>query len=605
MAIEHYLPVRHILQNDCYEDTPEKCGAACVQMVLRAIGVRNARIVAGVRIIEEQDALYKQIRYKSPILTRGLWSSPPQGVTKVLNDESSQVQRPIRQPAPPRGAIRGIPASLTGNFNFSILGDTSVAPYSNDPGILKAIDSLVQIKQINLISRLLIRIIAQSGVAPIIAVREDNAHWVVVNGYQVEDSYTDTPSNGEIKAIAIRNPLGRYTYRNIECEPLSSTTLEVITDNKCEENVYLQDIVSYDTWEREYLFDDWAETFVVVCDQPPQIATGILGPLRILQPRAISSGQKPKAGSGKKNKTVDPNMVACSAIKDYDLKNRNTMVTEERVLQPIKVKRLDQSDGDYFMVPVGIENRIFALINISETGEFSEATVCPENHFIAPFHNRKEFQTLESSGDKNPLIGKKIRLGSNGNSPTIRRVALDRDHPYVWRPCYESFSSLRPFLNLKLTLNGDRNAQLYIPIDNLCLGNITDKTSGEIILPSPNYLELLEKCIKTTAENHNPRVDIGKVLANLSRSGRTVLVKYRTRMSSPGSGLDQELEQMKEIICQCLKELPQRTALEKFRIKAFKNDYFMTQKRGSGDDEPLASSPPSGGGDGFDIKIDC
>jgi hypothetical protein len=473
----------------------------------------------------------------------------------------------------------------------------------------------------------LIRTVAIKGAAPIIAVREDNAHWVAVNGFHVHDDYDDSDldQRDRIKAILIRNPLGRYTYRNTYCGSLPEEELEEITGHQCEMNPYVQDVVAYETWVREYLFADWAETFVTLCDKSESVASGILDRLHDLEPEPVMlssatsvkgdrdinatelqddsmsfsviyncvvrvfgiSGDKDPTCSITADEAIDR---ARRAIEDFNLSELNEDVTPQNIQRPVKVKRLDRIDGDYYLVPAGRENRIFALISIAVTGEFLEATVWPNRHYIAPFELHPDFRDL-TSGQKSRLRGRKIRLTADGPPLTIASVIRDATTPYVWRPSPSAFSMARPFLNLKITVQ-ERAAPIsfYVPVDDYCLP-VDD--AGAISLPSPNYLELLADCIKQKAGSI-----ADEVLVLINRRGNTVMVMYKSNQIQP---IEDELKAMTEIICQCLKTHPS-DAITHFRIKAFAGNAFLTKRRGGGEDLPLGAAPASGGGgDGIPI----
>src|SRR5262249_51521105 len=127
-----------------------------------------------------------------------------------------------------------VPVNWTTPYNFVIWGLNG--PDANpDPGLYRAIGIDDQVKQIEYLSRSIIRIIALAGVAPIVAVREDNAHWIVVNGFVIENDYSDSDFRklDKIKAMIIRNPLGRYTYTTESCGPLTDQEMQVITGNTC------------------------------------------------------------------------------------------------------------------------------------------------------------------------------------------------------------------------------------------------------------------------------------------------------------------------------------------------------------------------------------
>jgi hypothetical protein len=289
---------------------------------------------------------------------------------------------------------------------------------------------------------------------------------------------------------------------------------------------------------------------------------------------------------------------------------------------------LDRIDGDYYLVPVGVDNKISALINISAAGEFDGATILPINiprerdestdkskerrpaeikqdkdtrefykaiaepndHYIAPFDQHPQFRELTAGRDSS-LSGRKIRLTDGGALLTIASVIRDETTPYVWRPGPNSFSASRPFNNLKITVQ-ERNApfSLYVPVDDYCL---PDDGAGAILLPSANYLENVADCIK---QNAGSMVD--EVLVLISRSGTTAMVMYKSNRTV---SIQDETEEMRKIICECLQD-HRYPGLEYFRFKAFATNSFLTRLRGGGDDDPIIAEPQSGGGgNGFQI----
>jgi hypothetical protein len=645
MAKEFFLPVPLYLQVDCYKDTNEKCGAACTQMVLHDIDPQRP-LTKG-----EQDELFEEIT--DPPSGGNVWHNPPQGIKRVLNNKKPATRPPQRSVLKQeiQSIFKSQPAGQGAPYEFVILGDGSPDESNPNPGLPRAAGVSDQIEQIELLSRQLIRTVALRGAAPIVAVREDNAHWVVVNGFQVEDDYSDSAPNqrGKIKAMIIRNPLGRYNYSNVACGDLSDQEMRIITGHKCELNPNEPDVVPYSTWVREYMFSDWAETFVVVSDKFAQVADNSIARINSLALRgreksAISAicnrlarlfrafcGIFTKAASGS-NEAANPAgeeitaTVAVDrarrAIDEFNLSQINPRVTPRNALPPHRVKRLDRIDGDYYLVPVGVGNKISALINISVTGEFNGATVLPINvpregdgttdgpkerrvakieqdqvtrefhkavaepneHHIAPFDEHPEFGKLTAARESS-LSGRKIRLSNGGPPLTITSVIRDAAAPYVWRPDPNTFSASRPYHNLRITVQ-EREAPIpyYLPVDNYCLP--TDE-NGDITLPSANYLQMVADCIKQKAGNM-----IGEVLAQINRRGNTVMVMYKSNQTMP---IDQELKEMKKNICECL-NTHTFAGLAYYRIKAFATNAFLTGLRGGGEDGPLISEPLSGGG---------
>jgi hypothetical protein len=629
MPKQFFLPVPLYLQVDCYKDTNEKCGAACTQMVLHDIDPQRPFTK------REQDDLFSSITSK-PTEGGGAWFNPPQGIRRILNQEKPATRLPQRSVLKPeiQAIFKSFPADPTEPYEFVIYGDSS--PETNpNPGIPRATSVSAQIDQIEALSRQLIRTVALRGVAPIVAVREDNAHWVVVNGFWVEDDYRDDGLNqrGRIKAIIIRNPLGRYNYSTVSCGDLTDQEMQVITGHTCELNPNEPDIVPYATWVREYMFSDWAETFVEVCDWSAQVADNFLAQIYC---SASRSGGKSAirdlparwfrsfCGIFTKGK-ITPNVAidrAKRAIEDLNLTQLNPRISTQNALTPYKVKRLDRIDGDYYLVPVGEGNKISAFINITATGEFDGVTVWPINvprergettdrpkeyqtapieqdrdtkkflkaidepndHFTAPFEQHPQFRGL-TAGRNSSLSGRKMRMPDGGPLLTITGVTRDETTPYVWRPNAKSFSASRPFHNLKVTVQ-ERAAPItfYHPVDDYCL---PDDGHGNITLPSANYLEMVADCIKQKA---GALVD--EVLVEISRSGTTAMVRYKSNQTKP---IDQELVDMKKNVCECLNAHP-FPGLGFYRIKAFATNAFLTMLRGGGERDPLGSEPLAGGG---------
>src|SRR6266511_1650564 len=325
MAKEFFLPVPLYLQVDCYKDTNEKCGAACTQMVLHDIDLHRP-YTAG-----EQDVLFDEIT--DPPSGGNAWHNPPQGIKRILNE-----LKPATRP-PQRSVVQ--------------------------PDIPRKIDVSAQIEQIEALSRQLIRTVALRGVSPVVAVREDNAHWIVVNGFQVEDDYSDADpdQHGRIKAIIIRNPLGRYNYSTVTCGELSDQEMQLITGHTCELNPNEPDIVPYATWVRGYMFSDWAETFVMVSDLFPQFAEKSLAQTSSVASRPLEEAEifagcnwlarlYPAFFHTFKEDQITPTDAverAKRAIEEFNLSRLNPRVTPRNALPPYKVKRLDRIDGDYYL----------------------------------------------------------------------------------------------------------------------------------------------------------------------------------------------------------------------------------------------------------------
>ena len=592
MIKEYWLDTPHILQDDCASRTPERCGAACVQMVLHSVD--PGRPFGK----HEQDALFSDIKGNDP--ASSTWHSPPQGMKEVLNKQGPAARKPMRTLPPDISKLVGSPPILAARYEFRILGGSSGVPH--DPGILRAITYANQRRQIELLSGVLIQTIAVNGAAPIVAVHEDNAHWVVVNGFQMQDDAADISETGKIKAMLIQDPMGRYTYRATSCHLLEETEGDNLTGKSCLETACPNQVVSYDTWVSEYMLDDWAESFVVICDKPTKLASKAMAKIRSLSPppatpefvparefsRAVDHAEK--RGPQRKTRITEEEAMdrAKSAIGEFNLSALNQRVFARAVSAPVVVTRLDRIDSDYYLVPVGEENQISALINISTEGKFNEAAVWPPGYHIVPFTSHPEFDLL--TGPDSPLAGRRIRLSPKQPLLTIISVTRHPTVPYVWRPCRQSFSSFKPFHNLVLTLEGGEKKTFSLPIDDHCLER---EKKGIFRQPPPEYLEQLRACIKAAATN------IGEVKVDVNRYGDTARVRYE---SKGAQGIESELNHMERIICRCLRRYP-REGLTHFRIKCFETDGFMRKDHGGGEDTPLGTRPASGGGPGQGTPI--
>jgi hypothetical protein len=122
---------------------------------------------------------------------------------------------------------------------------------------------------------------------------------------------------------------------------------------------------------------------------------------------------------------------------------------------------------------------------------------------------------------------------------------------------------------------------------------LPDDGSGNILLPSANYLEMVADCIRQSAGSM-----VDEVLVLVSRSGATAMVMYKSNQTTD---IQVEKEKMREIICKCLQDHPY-PGLTHFRFKAFATNDFLTRLRGGGEDDPIITEPQSGGGgNGFQI----
>jgi hypothetical protein len=441
MNREFYLDVPLELQHDCEADTPEKCGATCVQMVLLDIDPPDRADPNPTRATryQDQEALFQAVR--EPVAgssETNIWYNPPKGMASVLNKELAKEEErrglpvrirgerpgtPLPRPRRPRLQFPPVPNPFDWQVAQTYHFEAIEIPKPTDLSVELA--TTKQVAQIEQISKLLVRTINQLGIAPIIAVREDNAHWVVVNGFSIEaaDGFIDLPGAApayRILSLRIRNPLGRYRYTDVfRCGSLQ----EEITGRECSKEAAAVDIVKFRTWVREYLFDDRAENFVIVTESNNRISPD-LSKVREILTAPITEDSLPIVAA---TPPVPIKQAAADAIATYHLAQPNKLVSEKNLLEPVKVKRLDRIDGDYHLVPVGAGDRIFALINIAEeTREFSEATVWPEGHFIQSFDRHPNFKDVTSG---NLLKGKKLRLTANGPLFTIDSVSLDKESP--------------------------------------------------------------------------------------------------------------------------------------------------------------------------------
>jgi hypothetical protein len=596
--MEFKRDVPHILQNDCYADSQKMCGAACVQMVLNSLKPKSSGSEpspAG-----EQDRLYKQIQVS--VGDDNGWYNPPDGVTKVLNDQSRRILKGSR-------------------FQFGILGGS---PKRGLFGIRRAVKVDDQKEQIELLTKFLFRCVALRKAAPIVSVGEMNAHWIVVNGFLINEGVDDqnlpnAGREGDIEAIMIRNPLGRYTYRTKCCE---LAQWNEITGKNCDAVAYPQEIISYQTWLWEYMFCDWADTFVAIADGANPAAGTLLAQLMSLEPELPASEtsdqevrmmaiknerlqiDSPKTqGDDHERKIQAPELLpqsgddvsigqvvenARTAVTKFKLNEKNEDVHPQKHDRPIPVQRLDRIDGDYYLVPFYVGSKIGALVSISRSGAINGAAVWPKGQEIPSFGSKPETLQRFVEEERRKLFGKKIRL-SNGLAPLIKDVSLDAGQPIVWRRGPESSTPFRPSFNLRLHVEGRKEPVIFLqPVYDNC--RPVDE-EGALSLPPESFLQEMAEHIE--ARMRELGQETGGVVVESNRRGTAVMVKYQSKMNDAGPAFEREVEAVRTISCAYLRE-HSRIGLDRFRIMPFEKDREGFKVSGAGD--PIRTTPPSGGG---------
>ncbi|NOT61809.1 MAG: hypothetical protein HOP19_16470 [Acidobacteria bacterium] len=443
------LSVPHITQIDCGTDEEIRCGAACVEMVLRHLGSGDLESNA-------QESIF------------GITHSPPPAFPDQLENYPSLMVEAIR---------RHLRTSNYQVFWNEALGSDGQGRATF--GIEKRYDLRIAFhQQVEAISELIAKTIEQEQKAAIIVVRQANAHWVVVHG-------VTRNTDSAIRSFFIRNPLGKYRRSTTEID--RTAYCEVIDDLR-------EDYVPYGYWKRGYFpfflnneegitypVEDppWLNRFFLICAPTKtalQSANRTLRSIPAPRPSLRSSVSLPLTSLPLKQilrltpaQAIGFAKDAISTHKLFEVPLWNEVIGPTWTLgQPYLVKQLDADNNHYYLVPVSNNvGKSPVLIRISAAdGEFEEATIWAHykdrmagsvqgGEFIPYFAQR---QALESG-----LKGKAVY--HQGKSYKIKTLDMPSDGEFAWKPCIESFSSFKPFYYFLASMESGDKLPIYVPVD--------------------------------------------------------------------------------------------------------------------------------------------
>jgi hypothetical protein len=316
------------------------------------------------------------------------------------------------------------------------------------------------------ISRMIVWTIHHYKVAPI-ALVYGSAHWIVVRGYSASaEPKSSTDTHYTIKALEVNNPwppCPSFYHLAPSVPPPHSHT------DKCGSGGsrgVANEHISYPAWQSTYMTGvpsgHWGGKFVAVCDpDPPPTATPTVGepPMEPLSAEFLISPSQ----------AIEQ---AIKGVKAYELDERETFTSALRGAkwrQPTLVERLDQTNGYYYIVPVGRDATSeipLAVIVDGRTGLYNQSIV-GETGAEGVVNLSDAEQALAQ------LIGQEIQLPGRLGRLHVLPEAVSRHPALVWKPCRESLSPYYPF---HLFMAGGH--PIYVRSDGMIFTELHDQERG-------------------------------------------------------------------------------------------------------------------------------
>lgn len=425
------IPVPHVLQIDRSDVQPRRCGAACVQMILQHVGAESD--LPCIENGDRQQSIFMVTSHRPDGVDMGTWENYPVSMAECLNSSLGRVP-----------------------YNYQVFSLAKHYDPSKRPNFRA---------QVGQVSNLIVENI-KKGLAPIIAVRRNNSHWITVNGFTLNSSRDST-----IKNLYIRNPLVVYA----RSDPDDS-------DSGCRID-HREDCVSYSTaWQQDYLqfypnnrvwearpsgsrkfpAEDIprGSSFYILCDTDP----GLWG----IASRVVSSANTQQLPPQPVFNTLDLLAVGQKAQKEIIEQGllqtslwQRACPSPAKSLDPIMVVRLDDKQKNYFLIPIKSDSKSNTSMLISLTVNslsFREATIWSEGDFV-PFFSREK-------SIKVGLINREILNRSTGKMYKIKSVSTHPLGEFAWQPCLESFSTFKPFYYFFADTEQGDKIPIYVPVDN-------------------------------------------------------------------------------------------------------------------------------------------
>jgi hypothetical protein len=384
------MAVEHLAVKHHQQDTGYYCGAACAQMVLATIG-------AG---ILDQDDLYADNHSHSTTDVGVDWASGPDGLTWTMNDRR--------------------PPGFTNSFVlFALTTEDTV-------------------------SRKICWTIHHYQVAPI-ALVFGWAHWIAVHGYDVSAHPTSSADTSyTLSAFEVNNPWpptpdGAAEPPHAAADGCGTGGDRGIADEH----------VAYADWQDTYMTGVpggyWTGKFLAVCDpEPPATHVG-----RQRRPERLSGQRLIEASSAASRLRAGLDAYGLSQRKGW-----RDALEGSRPGTPVLVRRLDQPDSYYYIVPLQRGGRRTTIVGRVDAryGTYRGA--------LMPTGGRAPYALIEPRAALQRVLDKRVELPGRRGRIRIRKEAVCLFPVLVWRPCRESLSPYWPFYMLTV---GDET--IYIRVD--------------------------------------------------------------------------------------------------------------------------------------------
>lgn len=299
----------------------------------------------------------------------------------------------------------------------------------------------------------------KKGVAPI-ALVFDGGHWVVIRGYHASaDPMGPTDTSYTIHSFDVSNPAPELM--SLPTPP----SLHNSTD-QCGINSLgrLSSPISYEDW-RSWMTPNnrgtkWRGMFVVIADPdppPPSSAAAIAG----VAPASDMDG-------------IGDDIViggAFGGIRTFGLdkhKDWAALLTGAQAQRPVlRVRRLDRSGDDYFLVPIRQGNQLNVVVLVSaRSGKYLQA-------IAAPGPRNSDIVYLDGGSVVSSLAGKQVQCDLPPYRLSMPSEKWSVDAGLVWMPCRESLSPYFPFYVLI-----SEQQRLYVRIDGKVFDRLNPVAGG-------------------------------------------------------------------------------------------------------------------------------
>jgi hypothetical protein len=397
---------KNLILNYHQQDKKDFCGAACAQMVLHGMGTP---------LLDQKNIFGSIQNNNTPAETVENWDSGPTGLTAALNQFN--------------------PSKLTRDFVLYDLPDEET------------------------VSRKIVWTIFNYQVAPVALTNAGN-HWVVVKGFQTDQSVKSAEDNSyAIMGFFINDPQPIISGGPPPPHSLGDRcgdSLKFGIDNQH---------ISYTTWKTDYMVpnqwgESWFNKYIAICDpEPPPLQKG-----KYSAPKLPFDGKK-LMDRESAAKYAEKSMKDFQMIKNYNLEK---ILKGVKAGDPVLVQRIDKKGEYYYLVPLqNSDKNIHSVVSIDgRFGNYRESCFAKEvnNPLGYRYLDRKKI-TL--------LLENWLQHEHKGIVLKVFPKAMLIDPVMVWKPCQESYSPYLPFYVVHLGTNN-----VYVRIDGEVYSELTQKSRG-------------------------------------------------------------------------------------------------------------------------------